>query len=126
MSWFRTNRSVAVWLAFFALACHLSFSFGHVHVSQYINTLASPAAAQTTDAAGDAPPLPPPNNPAGLSVDFCAVCANINLAGALILPILALILAPGLFTNILPWPLVARAPASFGRFPFRARGPPHA
>jgi hypothetical protein len=121
MAWFRTNRGVAVWLAFFALACHLSFSFGHVHVSKYGSLLAAPAASQTTNATGDAPP----SNPAGVS-DFCAVCANISLAGSLILPILALILAPGLFTNILPWPLAAREPASFGHRPFNARGPPHA
>jgi hypothetical protein len=126
MAWFRTNRGVAAWLAFFALACQLSFSFGHVHVSKYGGLLAGPAAAQTTDATGDAPPSAPPGNPAGLSVDFCAVCANISLAGALILPILALILAPGLFIHILQWPLAAREPASFGRRPFSARGPPHA
>ena len=123
MAWFRTNRGVAVWLAFFALACHLSFSFGHVHVSKYGSLLAAPVAAQTTDAAGDAPPTP--NNNAGLSVDFCAVCANISLAGSLLLPILAFILAPGLFINVLRWPLAARAPSAFSHRPFSARGPPH-
>jgi hypothetical protein len=140
MAWFRTNRGVAVWLAFFALAFHLSFSFGHVHVSKFGGLLASPVAAQTTDATGDAPSSPtprsptplsptspsPPNGPAGASADFCAVCANINLAGALLLPILAFILAPGLFINVLQWPLAAREPASFGHRPFSARGPPHA
>src|SRR5262249_42107532 len=123
---FRTNRGVAVWLAFFALACHLSFSFGHVHVSKFGNVLAAPVAAQTTDdASGDASPSPP-LRPSGFSIDFCAVCANISLAGALLLPILALILAPVLFINVLRWPLAERAPASFGHRPFSARGPPHA
>jgi hypothetical protein len=125
MAWLRTNRGVAAWLAFFALACHLTFSFGHVHVSKFGNLLAAPAAAQTTDAAGDAQP-PPPDNPTGLSTDFCAVCANIGLAGALLLPILAFLLAPGLFINVLQWPLAVREPASFGHSPLSARGPPHA
>jgi hypothetical protein len=123
MAWFRTNRGVAGWLAFFALACHLTFSFGHVHVNKYGKLLAAPVAAQTTVPAGDAPP-PPPDSPAGVSTDFCAVCANISLAGALILPILAFLLAPGLFIDVLQWPPAAREPASFGRRPFSARGPP--
>jgi hypothetical protein len=126
MAWFRTNRGVAMWLAFFALACHLTFSFGHVHLSQYGSPLATPAASQTTDAAGDAPPSPLPSNKAGLSVDFCAVCANVSLAGSLLLPVLALILALGLFINVLRWPLAARAPSAFSHRPFSARGPPRA
>jgi hypothetical protein len=124
MAWFRINRGVAVWLAFFALACPLSFSFGHVHFGKFGNALAAPVAAQTTDATGTPPS--PSNNPAGLSVDFCAVCANISLAGSLLLPILAFIFALGLFTHVLQWPLAARVPASFGHRPFSARGPPHA
>jgi hypothetical protein len=126
MSWFRANRGVVVWLAFFALACHLTFSFGHVHLNQYGSLLAAPVASQTTDAPVDAPPSPTPNNKAGLSVDFCAVCANISLAGSLFLPILAFLLAPGLFINVLRWPLAARAPSRFSHRPFSARGPPHA
>jgi len=123
MSWFRTNRGVAAWLAFFALACQLSFSFGHIHIGKFGSGPAALSAAQTTDGAADAPPQ---KSPAGLSVDFCAVCANISLAGTLILPILALIFSPDLFTHVLRWPLAAREPASFGRRPFDARGPPHA
>ena len=125
MTWFRTNRGLAAWLAFFALACQLSFSFGHIHIVQF-GVPAAPIAAQTTDAAADSPPQPQ-NSPGGLSTDFCAVCANISLAGSLILPvILALVLAPGLFTNILRWPLAVCDPAAFAHRPFSARGPPHA
>jgi hypothetical protein len=126
MAWFRTNRGVAAWLAFFALACQLSFSFGHVHIGKFGIGLSANAAVQTTDAA-DGPSSLPQNNPPGLSTDFCAVCANISLAGALILPILALILAPDdLFTNVLRWSPSARVPASLHRRAFSARGPPHA
>ncbi len=124
MAWFRTNRGIAAWLAFFALACQLSFSFGHIHIGKVGIGLAAQAAAQTTDNATDALPPAPQKEPAGLAGDFCAVCANISLAATLILPILALLLTPDLFTNVLRWSLAAHQPASFGHRPFSARGPP--
>jgi hypothetical protein len=124
MAWFRTNRTVAAWFAFFALACQLSFSFGHIHLGKAGIGLAAQAAIQTTDNTADAPPPSPKKGPAGLAGDFCAVCANISLAGALILPILAFLLTPDLFTNVLPWSLAVHRPASFGHRPFSARGPP--
>jgi hypothetical protein len=124
MAWFRTYRGVAAWLAFFALACQLSFSFGHIHISKFGSGPVALVAAQTSDVTSGAQPSP--QNPALVSVDFCAVCANISLASALILPILAFILALDLFAHILQWPLAACEPASFGYRPFRARAPPHA
>jgi hypothetical protein len=126
MAWFRTNRGVAAWLAFFALACQLSFSFGHIHINKFGAALTPQAAAQTTHAEADAPTPAPKKDPASLTGDFCAVCANISLAGALILPILAFILAPELRTGALRWSLAAIEPASLGHLPFSARGPPHA
>jgi hypothetical protein len=123
MAWFRTNRGVAAWLAFFALACQLLFSFGHVHVGNVSSGLAASVAVQTTDGTADAP-SPPQKKPAGFASDFCAVCANLSMASALILPVLALVLAPGLFIKALPWSLAARAPDSFDPLPVRARGPP--
>jgi hypothetical protein len=122
MAWFRTNRGIAAWLAFFALACQLSFSFGHIHISKFGAGLA----AQATQAEADAPPPAPKKDPAGLAGDFCAVCANISLAGALILPILAFILAPERRAGALRWSLAAGEPAAFDHLPFSARGPPHA
>jgi hypothetical protein len=68
----------------------------------------------------------PQKNPTGLAGDFCAICANINLVGTVVLPILAIILIPGLFTDILHWSLAASEPVSFHHLPFRASGPPHA
>ncbi len=126
MSWFRTNRGLVTWLAFFALACQLTLSFGHVHIGKFGAGSLGWAAAQAGDeSAGESSPSPQ-KNPAGPAADFCAVCANISLAGALLLPVLALILAPGLFTEVLRWSLSASEPASLDRFPFSARGPPHA
>jgi hypothetical protein len=126
MAWFRTNRGVMTWLALFALACQFALSFGHIHIGTSGAGLAAPVAVQAIDPAADAPPSAPQKKPVGLAGDFCAICANISLAGALILPILALILAPDLLIRASGWPLAALEPASYGRRPFSARGPPHA
>jgi hypothetical protein len=126
MRWFRSNRGGVAWLAFFALACQLFLSFGHVHVGKFSGGSAAWAAAETGDAAADTAPSSPQKNPAGLAGDFCAICANISLVSTLVLPILAIILAPRLFTEILPWSLAASEPASFDHVPFSARGPPQA
>ena len=126
MGWFRSNRGVVVWLAFFALACQLLLSFGHVHLGKFSGGSAAWAAADTGDAAVDVPPSSPQKNPTGLSGDFCAICANISLAGTLIVPILAIVLAPNSFAGALRWSLAASEPASLDRVLFNARGPPHA
>ena len=126
MGWFRSNQGIAAWLALFALACQLLLSFGHVHAIKFGGGSAAWAAATTDNASDDASPPSPQNKPTGLAVDFCAICANISLAGTLILPILAIILALRLFTEILPWSLAASEPASFDHVLFSARGPPHA
>jgi hypothetical protein len=126
MAWFRSNRGVVTWVALFALACQLVLSFGHVHAGKFGGGSLVVAAAETGDASADGPPSVPQEKPIGLAGDFCAICASINLAGTLILPILAIILAPRLFTEILPWSLAASEPTSFDHRPFSARGPPHA
>ena len=126
MGWFRSNRGIVAWLAFFALACQLLLSFGHVHVGKFSGGSHAWAAAETGDASADVPPPSPQKNPNGLSGDFCAICANISLAGALIVPILAIILTPSLFTTTLQRSLAASEPVSFDCVLFNARGPPHA
>jgi hypothetical protein len=126
MGWFRSNRGVVAWLAFFALACQLVLSFDHVHAGQFGGGSTAWAAAGTGDGSANGPPSSPQNQPIGLAGDFCAICANISLANTLILPILAIILALRLLTEILPWSLAASEPASFDHRPFSARGPPQA
>ena len=113
-------------MAFFALACQLVLSFGHVHAGQFAGGSTAWAAAETGDTPADVSPSSPQKNPIGLAGDFCAICASISLANTLILPVLAIILAPRLFTEILPWSLAAKQPAAFDHLPFSARGPPQA
>src|SRR5258706_9945961 len=98
MGWFRSNCSVVTWLAFFALACQLLLSFGHVHVGKVSGGSTAWAAAQTEDTSANIAPLSPQKKPTGLAGDFCAIFASISVAGMLVVPILAIILAPSLFT----------------------------
>src|SRR5882672_10749947 len=97
MGWFRSNRGAVAWLAFFALACQLLLSFGHVHLGKFSGSSAAWAATETGDVSTEGPASPPQKNPTGLAGDFCAICANISLANTLIVPVLAIILAASLF-----------------------------
>jgi hypothetical protein len=126
MAWFRTNRGVAAWLALFALACQLAFSFGHVHLGKSSGGTNVDGAARIIDAAADGPSSSPQQNHGKLAFDFCAICANINVAGTLILPVLAVIFAPDLFTRITLWLPAPGGVVSFDHRPFGARGPPRA
>jgi hypothetical protein len=122
MHWLRPNTGRIAWLALFALACQLVFSFGHVHLGKNVGNVwtAVFGAASTTNQPG----LPSPQGPVGTTDDFCAICANINLVGTLVRPILASILAPVAVTIELPRPQAGVRPRSIAHLLFSARGPP--
>ena len=126
MGWFRSNWGAVAWVAFFALACQLLLSFGHIHLGKFSGDSAAWAAADGGGSSADVSPSSPQKNPVGIPGDFCAICANISLANTLIVPILAIILIPSSFTEPLRWSLTASEPASFDHVLFNARGPPHA
>jgi hypothetical protein len=120
MGWLRSNKGRIVWLALFALACQLALSFGHVHPGKNVGS-----ASAALGAAGNADQSAPAA-PRGPADDFCAICANISLAGTLVLPILASILAPVSIINELPKLQADVRPRSIAHLLFRARGPPRA
>ena len=127
MSWLRKNRGGVAWLAFFALACQLLLSFGHVHLGKPNGGLGVLAAAADVGGQSTAvPPSPPQKNAPAVPDDFCAICANIGLAGTLVVPDSPVVVTPGSFTQILPWSLAASEPAWLDHFLFEARGPPQA
>jgi hypothetical protein len=125
MGWLRSNRGSIAWLAFFALACQLLLSFGHVHLANFDGGSTAWALADGTDGSA-AIPQSPQNNPPGLAGDFCAICANIGLAGTLVVPDAPVVVAPNSFIEVLRWPVLAFGPAGFDRLAFNARGPPQA
>jgi hypothetical protein len=118
MDWFRTKREAVAWLALLALTCQFVLSFGHVHAAR----LGSTAVTNIGDAAAGAPP--PHKNPAGPADDFCAVCASISLAGTLVLPVLAAVIAVSLSGGMLRSPWAPREPSPFDFIQINSRGPP--
>jgi hypothetical protein len=126
MGWFRSSRRGAAWLALFALACQFVISFGHVHLGRLND--AAPAWVDSADAGhiSSALPASPRKHPTELPADSCAICASIALAGALLIPVSAIVLAPSFFVRISPRPLVATESAGFDHRTFEARGPPAA
>jgi hypothetical protein len=126
MRWFRSHRLKVAPLALFALACQFVLAFGHDHPGRLAGNSGhwAIAAAAATVATADLPSSPRPNNPSGPGEDFCAICASIGVAGALVIPPTPTVLSGISFFSELHWPLAAAAVASMGHFRFSARGPP--
>ncbi len=134
MSWFRSNHGRVMWLALFALTAQLVLSFGHIHLGKVLIApfpgTASVAIAvnsgQDSAALPHAPPQAPKKGPLGLGDDFCALCASIHLAGALVVPSAPAMAPPVSFPRSLTWTDVALVLASVRHLFFDARGPPYA
>ena len=119
MGWFRSNRGKVAWLAFFALACQFALTFGHIHLNSVRSVPAISADPANTRS------LPQQKAPAGLAQDFCAVCNNISLANALVLPASPAAIPAISIIDDLQWLLVTIEVAPADHLQFRARGPPH-
>jgi hypothetical protein len=127
MRWFRSQRLNVALLALFAMACQFVLAYGHVHTERFAGNSSrwAVAAAAATVTSAD-PSSPRQNNPSGLGEDFCAICASISLAGALVMPATPALLPRISFFDDLHWPFAATAAASIDLFHFNARGPPRA
>jgi hypothetical protein len=126
MRWFRSQKLKVASLALFALTCQFVLSFGHVHLNRFAgqasNWAIATAAGKVTLA--DLPVSPRHKSPSGLGEDICAICANINLAGALIAPTAPTILPEISLYTELHWSFAATQAESIGHIHFNARGPP--
>jgi hypothetical protein len=136
MHWFRSHRLKVASLALFALVCQFVLSFGHIHVDRFAGNssnwlMAAVAGKAVAASAGivtiaDLPTSPRQKSPTGLGDDFCAICANIGLAGALVVPTApTLLLGISLF-KVLNWSFAATQARSIDHFHFNARAPPTA
>ena len=120
MRWFRSNAGRDVWLALFALACQVVFTFGHIHLSSVgaSDTLTITASAPAgSGSRGQAP---------SALTDFCALCSNINLASALVFPVPPAVVPPKSFIERLQWRSAADSSTPRDHRFFDARGPPYA
>src|SRR5277367_1767446 len=86
MRWFRSHGFKVAPLALFALACQLVLAFGHIHLDQFADISSASSLASAKVVSADLPSSPRHNGPGGLGDDFCAICANMSLAGALVIP----------------------------------------
>jgi hypothetical protein len=132
MHWFRWDRLKVASLALFALACQFALALGHVHLDRFAssssNWAIAAAAGKAVAAPGgkatiDLPASPRQKNPSGLGDEFCAIWANISLAGALVVPNApTLLIGISLFKE-LHWSFAATQARSINHFHFNARGP---
>ena len=117
MNWLRSRAKRLSLLALFALALQLGLSFGHVHPDR-----AFAAKATISDQAS----APSPDNgrdPDGRQ-DFCAICATVALANALIdsaPPVLPLPLETAASDSL---PASAASGPSTHSLGFQSRAPP--
>ena len=134
MRWFQSHKVTVAALALFALTCQFVLAFGHVHLDRFagssINWATAAAAGKAVAAApgkvtlADLPTSPRQKSPDRLGDDFCAICASISLAGALIAPTAPTLLPEISFYKELHWSLVATQAQSIDHIHFNARGPP--
>ena len=125
MHWFRLKGSRIAWLAFFALACQLALTFGHIHFGNVVFISDGFAiSADSANGSAGAQSSPARKVPAGLARDFCAVCNNISIANTLVLPILPAAIPSISIVQNLQWSLAIIEVASHDQFHFNARGPP--
>jgi len=123
-------------MALFALACQFVLGFGHVHLDRLAGNSSNWAIAAAAGKAvaapvgkvssADLPTSPRQKSPSGLGHDFCAICANISLAAAIVLPIVLLFLLGTTSSERLIWSFAETRAASTIHVHFDARGPPAA
>src|SRR6266850_2528697 len=87
MRYIRSNIRFGAFCALFALAIQLLLSFSHVHGGGTVRLSGSPLSPlgwvnQSTSAVPDDPAVP--SNQTGLAGDYCAICALIKVAGAMV------------------------------------------
>jgi hypothetical protein len=138
MRWFRSHSFALTSMALLALACQFVLSFGHIHLDRTAGfstgrSIAAAVAVGSSMAApagklalADLPASPREKNPDSLGDDFCAICANISLAAAIVLPIVLLFLLGTASSERLIWSFAATRVASINHVYFDARGPPAA
>ncbi len=127
MRWCRANRAKFAWLAFFALTCQLVLSFGHVHLGKLSSssTVLAALVPSSGDVAGTRPSAPR-DQPKALTDEFCAICTNVKLTSALLIPAAPAPVPPISFVYRLRWSIAAIEPPWFDLSLFDARGPPEA
>jgi hypothetical protein len=121
MGWLRSRLKQGSYIALFAMALQLVLSFSHVHLQRSsASSQQSFFAHAKTSTFGI---LPPEELPPGAD-DECPICALIQLAGSLILPVPAAVRVPIHFASVQHEPTLNYYVAATTLQPFQARAPP--
>jgi hypothetical protein len=132
MGWLRRNIRIATSFALLVLAIHFALMFGHPLVERPINSaISSFSGPGSADSSIEA--LPPVDGtshslPVGPSKtsdprDYCAICANIDLASSLLSPATPLLVVPR-NVDVQPAKVFEFEPTPPALAGFDARGPP--
>jgi hypothetical protein len=120
MTWAETRRSLSGWLALAALALQLAVSFGHMHPEDFVHGRPGTViATQGGSGAGE----PGDNDHEHLD---CAICATMDIAGTLLLPVPPVIALPAEIVVARLGPGERSAPQRARALAFNARAPPRA
>jgi hypothetical protein len=127
MRYFRSNVRFGAFCALFALAIQILLSFGHMHGGGAGRLWASSPLSidqvnQPTTTASDDPAVP--SNQTGQTGDYCAICALIKLAGALVPATGPVSLAPDLTGRAHLTTSAGPELAACSHLFFQARAPP--
>jgi hypothetical protein len=124
MRYFRSNIRFGAFCALFALAIQLLLSFGHVHAG----ASARLSASLPLSMAGVNQPTPDdpavPSKQTGLAGDYCAICAQIELAGSLVPATGPVSLVPDPISRAHPGTSAGPALTASSHLFFQARAPP--
>jgi hypothetical protein len=127
LRWFRTKKCSGTCWALFALVLQLALSFGHAHHDQIAEPFAASPHLTILDHAAStivssSPALP--TIPAGLALDYCEICAAVNLVSNGVPANSPQMRAPAGLRQIRFWLQVDAAFAGSPHRPFQARAPP--
>jgi hypothetical protein len=129
MGWFRRNIRVTTSFALLVLAMHFALTFGHPHGARMINSPISIAGSVVSSIEalpavyGISHGLPAPPSKTSDPGDFCAICANIDLASSLLSPATPLLVVPR-HVDAHPARVFEFEPTPPDFTGFDARGPP--
>lgn len=124
MSWVRSNLRFGSWCGLFALAIQLVVLFNHVHCAG--NTCwpgSAPAIGATGDASAD---VPAPGKPSVPAIEYCLLCAVVQLAASSLPTAAAAPLVPFLVNPVRFWTGLSVVFAAPPHQIFQARAPPSA
>jgi hypothetical protein len=117
MHWFRARLRSSSFVALFALALQLALSFGHVHLEDLAGQ--APAQIETSGT------IAPGNGDTPEHADrYCAICAIIHLAGALVPTVLPSLSLPAAFARAQPRTTALVKTPTQAPSVFAARAPP--